>query len=127
MMLEYGTMRFKPHHMNSVLFDTGEAFPVSSGNIIRDIFAKFHLPSLSPPNMIKDTQTCVDSIQISSKSINQVVEDIRAPIRLLTKSTNDPMVIIRAKGSTRQLSRKIFSGRKRMTQCKIKLSYLFRR
>ena len=80
-MLKYGTMSFKTHHMNYVLVETGEAFSVSSVNIIRDRFAQFHLPPLSPPNMIKDTQTCVASIQISSKGINKFVEETHVPIR----------------------------------------------
>ena len=39
-MLKYGIARFQTHHTNSVLVETGEAFTVSSGNIIRDSFAK---------------------------------------------------------------------------------------
>ena len=37
-MLKYGTTRFQPHHMNSVLVEAWEAFKVSYGNIIRDSF-----------------------------------------------------------------------------------------
>ena len=37
-MLKYVTMRFQPHHMNSVLIESWEAFKVSHGNIIRDSF-----------------------------------------------------------------------------------------
>ena len=37
-MLKYGTTRFQPHHMNSVLIESWEAFKVSHGNIIRDSF-----------------------------------------------------------------------------------------
>ena len=37
-MLKYGTIRFQPHHMNSVLVEAWYAFKVSSGNIIVDSF-----------------------------------------------------------------------------------------
>ena len=106
-MLKYGTTRFQPHHMKSVLVETWEAFTVSSGNIIRDSVAKTHIPPLTPPNMITNTQACVASIQTSSKGINQIAEDTLAPIQLQVTRTNDPMVIIRAKGSTQQPSRNI--------------------
>ena len=106
-MLKYGTTRFQPHHMNYVLVETWKAFKVSSGNIIRDSFAKTHLLPLSPSNMITNTQACVASVQTSSKVINQISEDTLAPIKLQVTRTNDPMVIIRAKGSTQQPSRNI--------------------
>ena len=88
--------------MNSVLVETWEAFTVSAGNIIVDSFAKTRLLPLSPPNMITNTQACVFSIQTSSNVINQIVEDTLAPIKFQVTSTNDPMVIIRVKGSTQQ-------------------------
>ena len=81
-MLKYGTMRFQPHHMNSVLVETWEAFTVSSGNIIRDSFAKTHLLLLSPPNTITNTQACVAPVQTFSKGINQITDDTLAPIKL---------------------------------------------
>ena len=62
---------------------------------------------LSPPNMITNTQACVASVQTSSKGINQISEDTLSPIQLQVTRTNDPMVIIRAKGSTQQPSRNI--------------------
>ena len=71
-MPKYGTMRFKPHHMKSVLVETWDAFTVSYGNIIREIFSKTHLLPLSPPNMITNTQACVASVQTSSKVINNI-------------------------------------------------------
>ena len=79
-----------------------DAFKVASGNIIVDSFTKTHLLPLSPPNMLKNTQACVASVQTSSKLINQISEDTLAPIQLQVTSTNDPMVIIREKGSTHQ-------------------------
>ena len=33
--LNYGNMRFQPHHMNSVLVETWKYFTVSAGNIIK--------------------------------------------------------------------------------------------
>ena len=105
--LTYGTTRFKPHHMNYVLVETWEAFKMSAGNIIRDGLYKTHLLPLRPTNMIKNIQAYVASIQKYSKGINQIAEDSCAPIKLLMKRTNNPMVVIRAKGGTQQPSRKI--------------------
>ena len=106
-MLKYGTTRFQPHHMNSVLVETWEAFTVSAGNIIRDSFAKTHLLPLSPPNMITNTQACVASLQSSSKGIKQISEDSLAHIQLQVTRTNYPMLIIRVKVSIQQPSRNI--------------------
>ena len=103
-MLKYGTTRFKPNHMNSVMVEAGDVFKVSSGNIVVDSFAKTHLLPLSPHNMITNTQAMVASVQTSSKGINWIAEDTVAPIRLQVTRTNDPMVIIRAKVSTQQPS-----------------------
>ena len=41
--LNYGTTRFQPHNMNSVLVEAWDAFKVSSGNIIVDNFSKTHI------------------------------------------------------------------------------------
>ena len=101
-MLKYGTTRFQPHHMNSVLVEIWEAFTVSSRNIIRESFTKPHLLPLSSPKMITNTQACVASVQTSSKGINQIAEYTLAPIQLQVTRINDPMVIIREKGSTQQ-------------------------
>ena len=49
----------------------------------------------------------VASVQTSSKGVNLIAEEIVAPIQLEVTRTNDPMVIIRAKGSTQQPSRNI--------------------
>ena len=62
---------------------------------------------LSPPNIITNTQEMVASVQTSSTGINLIAEGTVAPIQLQVTSTNDPMVIIRAKGSTQQPSRNI--------------------
>ena len=106
-MVKYGTTRFQPHHMNAVLVEAWGAFKVSSGNIIVDSFAKSHLLPLSPPNMITNTQAMIASVKTSSKGINWISEDTVASIQLEVTRTNDPMMIIRAKGSTQQPSRNI--------------------
>ena len=93
-MLKYGTTRFQPHHMKSILVETWEDFAVSYGNIIRDSFVKTHILPLRPPNMITNTQACVASIQTSSKVINQISEYTLAPIQLQVTRTNDPIMII---------------------------------
>ena len=85
-MLKYGNTRFKPHHRNSVLVETWETFKVSSGNIIRDGFAKTRLLPLIPPNITTNTQACVASVQTSSKVINQIAEDTLAHIKFKAKS-----------------------------------------
>ena len=48
-MLKYGTTRFQPHHMNSVLVEAWDALNLSYGNIIVDSFARTHLLPLIPP------------------------------------------------------------------------------
>ena len=106
-MLKYGTTRFQPHHMNSVLVEAWDAFKVSSGNIIVDSFPKTRILPLIPPNMITNTHSMVASVQTSSKGINCIAEDTVSPIQLQVTRTNEPMVIIRAKGSTQQPSRNI--------------------
>ena len=65
-MLKYGTTKFLPHHMNSVLVEAWEAFKVSDGNIIMDRFVKKNLPPLSPTNLTTNTQACDTFIQVSS-------------------------------------------------------------
>ena len=106
-MLKYGTTRFQPHHMNAVLVESWGDFKVSSGNIIVDSFAKTNLLPLSPPSMTTNTQGMVASVQTSSKGIKWIEEDTVAPIKLEVTRTNEPMVIIQAKGSTQQPSRNI--------------------
>ena len=43
-MLNYGTTKFSPHHMKSVLVEAWDAFKMSAGNKIRESFAKTKLP-----------------------------------------------------------------------------------
>ena len=101
-MVKYGITRFKPHYMNTVLVEAWDAFKVSSGNIIVNSSAKTHTLPLSPTNMITNTQAMAASVKTFSKGINQIAEDTVAPIQLQATRTNEPMVIIRAKGSTQQ-------------------------
>ena len=49
----------------------------------------------------------VASVQTSSKGVNLIAEGTVAPIQLEVTRTNDPMVIIRVKGSNQQPSRNI--------------------
>ena len=98
-MLKYGTTMFQPHHMKPVLVEAWDAFKVSSGKIIFDSFAKTHLLPLIPPNMITNTQAMLASVQTSSKGINCIAGDRVAPSQLQVTRNNDPMVIIRVKGS----------------------------
>ena len=58
-MLNYGTTKFLPQHMNSVLVEAWYAFKVPAGNIIRGRFAKTKLTPLSPPDSTKNTQEVV--------------------------------------------------------------------
>ena len=55
-MLKYGTTKFSPHHMNSVLVEAWDAFNISSVNIVRDSFAKTKLPPLIPHKLTTNTQ-----------------------------------------------------------------------
>ena len=124
-MLKHGTMMFQPHHTNSVLVETWEAFTVSAGNIVRDSFTKTHLLPLSPPNIITNTQACVASIQTYSKGINHIAE---AHLHLLSFLQQVPTTLWWS--SERRVlfnnhPETFFSGRKRMAQCKSELSSLF--
>ena len=47
-MLKYGTTKFSPHHMKSILVEAWDTFKMSSENIIRDRFAK---TKLTPPSL----------------------------------------------------------------------------
>ena len=106
-MVKYCTTRFQPHHMNAVLVEAWDAFMVASGNIIVDSFTKTHLLTLSPPNIITNTQAMLASVQTSSKGINCIAEYTVEPIQLEVTRTNYSMVIIREKGSTHQTLRNI--------------------
>ena len=48
--LEYGTSKLLPCHMNSILVEAWETFKVSAGNIIREIFVKTNLLPSALPN-----------------------------------------------------------------------------
>ena len=55
-----------PHHINSILVGTWDAFNVSDRKVIRDRFVKTKLHPLIPTNLTTDTQACADSVQVSS-------------------------------------------------------------
>ena len=97
-MLNYGTSKFQPHHMKSVMFETCEAFMVSARNIIENSFSKTWIPPLRPPNIKTNTQACVSSIQTYSEVINHIAEDTFTNIQLLMTRTNYTMVILRSAG-----------------------------
>ena len=66
-MLNYGTMKFLPFHMNFVLVESWGAFKVSAGNIISNIFVK-NLLLLISPKITRNTQAFDASIQVPSVS-----------------------------------------------------------
>ena len=65
-MMKYGTKKFSPRHMHSILFEAWDTFNISSGNIIGDRFSKTELPPLSPTDLTTNTQECDASIQVYS-------------------------------------------------------------
>ena len=83
-MLKYGTTKFSPHHMKSVLVEKLDAFKMSDGNTIRDSFSKTKLLSLSPTNLKTNNQACAVSIQephgYKGEEINNISRQIVAPI-----------------------------------------------
>ena len=85
-MLEYGTAKILPRHMNSVLVESRDAFKVSTGKIVRDSFMKTKLLPLSPLGLTTNTQACAASVQISSvpntTEINGIAHHTVAPIGL---------------------------------------------
>ena len=83
--------------MNSVIDEKWESFTLLARNIIRKIFSKTKLTPLSPPNMIKNTQECI-------ASINHIAEDKLAHINFLMTRAKDSMVVIQVKGTTQQPS-----------------------
>ena len=63
-MLKYGTKKFSPHHMNSVLVEAWDAFKISTSNTIRESFEKTKLPPLIPTDLTTNIQACAASIQV---------------------------------------------------------------
>ena len=107
-MLKYGTKKMLPHHINSILFEAWDAFNMSADNIARVRFLKKNLPPLIPPELTMDIQAFSASIQISSGSkseeINKISRSTVAPIESIETSTDDPMVVLRSKGSQKSSS-----------------------
>ena len=96
--------------MNSVLMKAWDAFKVSAGNIARDHFVKKKLLPLSPTDLTMNTQACASPIQVFSgakaEEINEISLHTVATIEVQVTRTDDPMVVLRAKGA-QQLSRNI--------------------
>ena len=97
-MLKYVTTIFLPHHMNFVLVESWDAFNVSAGNIIRDVFVKKSIPPLRPPGITTNIQACAASIQVSygykAEEINEISRIILAPIYVEVTRTDVPMVVL---------------------------------
>ena len=89
--------------MNSILVEAWDAFNISSENIIRDSFDKKKLPPLSPPGLTKNTQACAASTLVSSgakaEEINNISHHTVTPIELQITRTDNPMVVLQAKGT----------------------------
>ena len=68
-------------------------------------------PPLSPPNLTTNTQACSASVQVSSGAKYEEIYEMSrhkvAPIGVQESSTNDPMVVLQAKGIQKS-SRNIF-------------------
>ena len=65
-MLKYRTANFSPHHMNTILVESWDAFRVSSGKVKRYNFVKTKLFPLSPPESNINIQACAASAQVPS-------------------------------------------------------------
>ena len=63
--LKYGTTKFLPRHMNSILVESWDAFKVSAGNITSDKFVKIKLLPLKPPKLTTNTQLWAAAVQLS--------------------------------------------------------------
>ena len=111
-MLKYGTEKFLPHYMNSVLVKARDAFKVSDGNIIRETFVKTKIPPLTPPEFTTNTQACAASIKLSSgykaEEINNISRHTVGPIEVKLTSTDDTIIVLWWKGA-QQSSRNIIT------------------
>ena len=65
-MINYGTPKFNPAHMNSVLVETWKALKLSSATINQRYFKKTHLIPRYPPAKYKNHQACLAANQISN-------------------------------------------------------------
>ena len=101
--LQYGTAKMLPHHMKSILVREWDAFKVSAGKFIRDIFVKKNLLTLSPTELTMNNQACAASVQVSSgekaEEINNISRHTVAPIEVQVTRTDYPMVVLQEKGS----------------------------
>ena len=75
-MLKYGTARMLPHHINYILVKAWDAFKVSSGKFLRDRFVKTKLRSLATTDLTTNTQACAASVQVTSGSKYEEINEI---------------------------------------------------
>ena len=101
-MLNYGTTKKLSHHMKSILVEAWDAFKVSTGNIVRDIFVKTKILPLSTPKFSTNTQACVASVQVSSgakvEDINIIANHTIGSIEVQEIKTDNPMVFLQERG-----------------------------
>ena len=71
-----GQKKNLPCHMNSIFVGAWGAFKMSVGKCTRESFAKKKLPPLSPPDLTTDTQACTASIQVSSRSKAEEINEV---------------------------------------------------
>ena len=97
--IQYGTTKFSPHHMNYILVEEWDALKVSAGRIVRYSFSKTKLLPLIHPNLTTNNQTCAESIQVSSGSKTDEIKDISQPtvepIEVKVTRNDDNMVVLR--------------------------------
>ena len=109
-MLKYGTTDFSPHHMILSWFNHGILSSCQLVTSVETYLIKKMYPPLIPKDLTKNTQVCAASIEVSSVSNTEEINNISlqtvAPIDLHVTSTNDPVIFLQEKGM-QQLSRTI--------------------
>ena len=108
-MLKYGTKKSVPFHINSILVESCNAFKVSAGNIIREIFVKTNIHPIRTHQLTTNTQVFVDSVQVSSvpkaEEINNISCHTVAHIEVQETRTDNPMFVSQEKGSQKSSSK----------------------
>ena len=96
-MLNYGMIKFSPHHKNSVLVQVWDSFKVYVRNIIRDRIMKKNLPPSIPPKFTTNNQACYASIQVYSghkdEKINNISHHIVGTIEVQVTRDDNLMVV----------------------------------
>ena len=75
-MMKYGTKRFLPRHMNSILVEAQYNFEVSGGNLITNIFVKTKLLLVIPTNFTTNTKVFVSSNQVFSGAKSEDINGV---------------------------------------------------